>query len=71
MKKLLFVFAIAALGSLASCKKDYTCTCTTKVDGMDPVSTSQTWEDQKKSDAEEACDKLNDAGGTTTTCELD
>ncbi|AEV31841.1 hypothetical protein [Owenweeksia hongkongensis] len=62
MKKLLFVFAIAAIGSLASCKKDYTCECT-----ILGVSTSFELEDQKKGDAEDACDAL-EAGGSE--CEL-
>ncbi len=62
MKKLLFVFAIAAIGSLASCKKDYTCECT-----LLGVSTSFEIEDSKKGDAEDACDDAQ-AGGAD--CEL-
>ena len=58
MKKLLFVFAIAAVGSLASCKKDYTCACTY----TDPIEGEEATQDfpyekQKKGDAEDLCDK--------------
>lgn len=54
MKK--FTLAIAAIGliSLASCKKDYTCTCT---DPNDPTSNASfTFKDAKKKDAKKACD---------------
>lgn len=62
MKKLLFVFAIAAVGSLASCKKDYTCTC--DVAGQE-VSTAIN--DAKKGDAEDACDALEVTADVTCT----
>jgi hypothetical protein len=57
MKK--FTLAIAAFGliSLASCKKDYTCTCT---DPADPTSNQNfTFKDVKKKDAKTACDTWN------------
>lgn len=56
MKKLLFVFAIAAVGSLASCKKDYTCNCTYNDVFGDQQNESFDYDKQKKSDAEDACD---------------
>lgn len=73
MKKLLFVFAIAAVGSLASCKKDYTCECTTtdSSGAFETVTTEYDINDAKKSDAEDACDGRNSSVGTlSTTCEL-
>ncbi|MFK7783985.1 MAG: hypothetical protein AB8B56_02655 [Crocinitomicaceae bacterium] len=60
MKKVLFVGAFALL-SLASCKKDYTCECTTSVAGIS-TSASATINDTK-SNAEEACE----AGSSSST----
>lgn len=68
MKK---VLAIAVLGvlTLASCKKDYTCTCTASSGGMS-VSQSTTINDTKKK-AEDACTaKSTSASGATTTCAI-
>lgn len=65
MKK---VLAIAVLGvfGLASCKKDYTCTCT-----VDGESIKYELKDVKKKDAKDACDTAGSlwilAGGT---CEI-
>ena len=64
MKKFI---AIAALGvlTLASCKKDYTCSCT-----INGVTTDSMYKDIKKKDAETACDAATAtfaaAGGTCT-----
>lgn len=57
MKKVIGVAAFAVLGmvALSSCKKDYTCECTSS--GGD--STSIVYEDIKKKDAESACTSLN------------
>lgn len=62
MKK---VLAIAVLGvfGLASCKKDYTCTCT-----YDGETYTYQMNDVKKNDAKDACDQLGaswiSAGGS-------
>ena len=82
MKKL-FVFgaAIALMATFASCKKDYTCTCSSVTkdatgDVISSGSASGTVNDTKKK-AEEKCEEGNasfDAGGgytTTTTCKID
>jgi len=65
MKKVYMMLAVCAI-ALASCKKDYTCSCTVLGQTTDtPI------EDSKKADAEEACDVLNAAatiGGGS--CEL-
>lgn len=68
MKKVLGVAAIAVLGvvALASCKKDYTCTCTTTVSGQ-TTSASGTVTG-KKADAKEACEK---GSSTYTVCKID
>jgi len=65
MKKVFALVAVVAL--LASCKKDYTCTCT-----IAGVKTSTTYEKVKKADAEDACSALSTAaaiGGGS--CALD
>ena len=52
MKKVLGIAAIALFAfSFASCKKDYTCTCTDSTGTVTKV----TYEKVKKADAEEAC----------------
>jgi hypothetical protein len=70
MKKMILGVAALSLLTLASCKKDYTCECTTSVTGFDDISVSTTINETKKN-AEEACE----AGAATTsfssvTCEI-
>ena len=50
----MLALGVVAFVSLASCKKDYTCTCT-----IDGESVATPYNDVKKSDAEDACDALN------------
>jgi hypothetical protein len=65
MKKLLFM-AVVAVSSLASCKKDYTCTCNTTVNGVaDPNPSVTTIVGVSKSTA-----KANCASYTTTQTTL-
>ena len=67
MKKLIFLGAFAIL-TLASCKKDWTCTCTSSLGGG---SSSTTISDKTKSDAKAECDGGDaSAGGITVDCEL-
>lgn len=56
MKKSLFIAAVACL-TLASCKKDYTCTCTVTENGQTDTYTYQ-MKDVKKKDAKSACNTL-------------
>jgi hypothetical protein len=68
MKK---IIAIAALGvfTLASCKKDYTCECTSTVFGISSTVSSTIKNTKKK--AEEACTAgSTTANGATTTCKI-
>lgn len=73
MKKAL-IFGTFALLGLASCKKDYTCTCTTTAEGPQGTVTSSasaTINDTKKN-AETSCDEgdaTSTAGGYTSTVE--
>ena len=53
MKKLFIVVAVAIFG-LTACKKDFDCVCT--VGGN---STTTTFPDAKKADAQDACDALS------------
>jgi len=70
MKKTLLIAAVAGL-AMASCKKDYTCTCTVPASGSDPAET-YTYElkDVKKKDAKDACNQVGAlwilGGGTCT-----
>lgn len=76
MKKL--IIAIVAIGFAAgfqSCKKDYTCSCVSSINGISSPAVKTTIKDTK-SKATETCIKGNssiDLGGivTTTICTLD
>ncbi len=72
MKKLLpFVAAVAMLGAV-SCKKEYTCDCTTtdSADATYSGSVSYTFT-ETKSNAEDLCTASESSLGTlTTTCTL-
>ena len=74
MKKLLILAGALAMIAFVSCKKEYTCTCTTTYadSGMDPVVTTFTFE-AKKSDAKAACGdyQISMAGVYTMSCDLD
>ena len=70
MKKAGFIVAVVLF--LASCKKDYTCTCTVPASGSQPEATYiYQLDDKKKKDAKAACRAAEDiwalAGGT---CEI-
>lgn len=67
MKKL--VFAIAALGlfSLTSCKKEWTCACTTTIGGVSNTVEGKTAKVSKK-DAKSACERETSVAGTSVKC---
>ena len=65
MKKAMLALGVIAFFSLASCKKDYTCECT-----MNGQKQSTPLNDQKKSDAEDACNALDTQLGSSGSCEL-
>ena len=60
-KKMFFVAAAVAVLSLSSCKKDYTCECTTSLGGI--TTSASTTINDTKSNAEEACEN----GSSTST----
>ena len=65
MKKVYMMLAVCAI-ALASCKKDYTCSCT-----ILGTTTDSTIQDAKKADAEEACDASSAAAAVLGgSCEL-
>ena len=72
MKKVYFMLAVCAI-ALASCKKEYTCTCKyTDTSGLGVAipDVSYTFE-AKKSDAETTCDAYSaTAGGAGWSCKL-
>jgi len=57
MKKVLLVVAVVGL-SMASCKKDYTCTCK-DTDTVNPGSDVVIKGTAKKKDADKVCDAAN------------
>jgi hypothetical protein len=67
------LFLLAVTLAFTSCKKDYTCTCTTTVLGVS-ASTTHDLPKQTKGDATEACDRFekdaNSSGIGTTNCHL-
>ena len=74
MKKVLFI-AVLAVASLASCKKDRTCTCTSTSTDPTSVSSTQVFTivDAKKGDAKKACITSTSVNGSytdTETCKL-
>ncbi len=73
MKKLVLLSSVLACLSLGSCKKDYTCSCTTTA-GANTATTTSTIKDTE-SKAKETCEKGSStttlAGITSTTkCEI-
>ena len=54
-----------------SCKKDYTCTCTYDDGNGSTATTTATYHNVKKSDAEEACSQASSAGSVSYSCSLD
>ena len=70
MKKLsMIAMGVVLVASLASCKKDYTCTCT-YTDGNTTSSTSWTIRATKK-DAKAACESSQVSSGTSSwKCEI-
>ena len=73
MKKVIIALGCVAFFGLASCKKDYTCTCTipNPLGGGDITQTYE-YEDSKKGDAEDACDAQDQAAQVAGgSCELD
>ena len=67
MKKVLFSALVLGAMTLVSCKKDYTCECTS-TNGSSSSTVSYTFNATKK-DAKEACDVYTVSSGTSsTTC---
>ena len=66
MKKIILLSGLTLL-TLASCKKDWTCTCTSSIGGT----TTTTISDKTKSDAKADCDSSDGSVlGVTVDCEL-
>lgn len=71
IKTILFLgVAISAL-LFGSCRKDYTCTCTSYVDGVEMGSASTTIENSTRAEASTACDAGDWSYGTSSVdCEI-
>jgi hypothetical protein len=59
MKKVLLIASVIGL-AMASCKKDYTCTCKDQTTPPDP-DIKYTYTKVKKKDAQKSCDDQNTA----------
>lgn len=57
MKKILFFTLLAIIAVFASCKKNYTCTCVFKEDGIALGIENHHIEEETKKDAKEICDE--------------
>ncbi len=70
MKKLVILVVVAfGIGLFSSCKKDHDCECT--YPDNSELNQVHTIEDSSKGDAEDACDKLDDAAKQLDgSCEL-
>ena len=69
-----FVLVAMSIFSFTSCKKDYTCTCTTSLGGISSTVVHDL-PNQRINDATDACDRFesdanNTNGPTTTNCHL-
>ena len=71
MKKIVTIVAVALFGALVlpSCKKDYTCVCTSTINGVSTSVEAKTGKMSKK-DAKTACEQTVSAGGVTMECKL-
>lgn len=73
MKKIALLAGVVAMVAMTSCKKEWTCTCTTTdSSGLIPdVSASTTIKDTKKN-AKETCESGSASVGTlSTSCSID
>lgn len=73
MKKTMIVLGIAMF-AFSSCKKEYTCSCSAYTSfGVDVAAQDYVLPKQKKSDAEDACQALQDVNvilDASATCEI-
>lgn len=71
MKKLTLIAGVFAMVAMTSCKKDYTCECTTPMADGTELTTEHELNDYKKGDAEDACDELDGAAAIANgNCQL-
>jgi len=71
--KIIAAIALLGLASFTSCKKDYTCTCTTVVGGVS-ADVTHTIDNSNLVDAKKSCQNYEDQGNNSlpggTTCHL-
>lgn len=68
MKKIMFSALVLGLFAFSSCKKDYTCECTTTVSGQQPTIVTSIV-NGTKSEAKSSCENgSSSAGGFTINC---
>ena len=77
MKNLLFPIAMLVMIAFASCKKNYTCTCTSKEISSGATATSIITVNGSRQDAQDACAQQGNAhssanpGHGIVTCEVE
>ncbi len=69
MKKITLLAVAFVAISFASCKKDYTCTCS-YTSGTSTASSNVTYTKVKKKDAQKSCDAANANMGGLGSCTL-
>ena len=69
MKKVMILALVISGFAMTSCKKDWTCECTS-TDGTNSATTSSVVENTTKSKAEAACNYTLTVGSSSTTCAI-
>lgn len=57
------VFLLCCLVGICSCRKNYTCTCQETIIGHAPATVSANFNQEKKTDAQQACDAMQNRVG--------
>lgn len=71
MKKFAPIAAIALFAvAFTSCKKEYTCSCTTTMNGVSTTVEAKSAEKMTKKDAKAACEKETEVAGVKVSCKL-
>ena len=71
--KIIIAFSLLSLATFTSCKKNYTCTCTTVVGGVS-ANTAHSIDDATRSDANKSCQNYQNQANNSlpggTTCHI-
>lgn len=71
LKTILFIGAVCSLSFMSSCKKDWSCQCTTSGSSGNGVTTSHEIDDETLLNARAKCKSYEGSvGGVSTSCSL-